>query len=118
MTDESPAIEARSLTKRFGEVLAVDSVDFGVREGEVFGFLGPNGAGKTTTINMLIGLARPTGGTIRYFGRDVTRNVKKVQQLMGIVPDESNLYPELNGFDNLCFCASLYGIRKQEREIG
>ncbi|MBN1855252.1 MAG: ABC transporter ATP-binding protein [Pirellulales bacterium] len=116
MTTESLAIEARNLTKRFGDVLAVDAVDFDVREGEVFGFLGPNGAGKTTTINMLIGLARPTAGTIRYFGRDVTRNVKTVQHLMGIVPDESNLYPEFDGFGNLCFCASLYGMRRRERE--
>ena len=67
------AIEAHGLTKRFGDVLAVDAVDFEVREGEVFGFLGPNGAGKTTTINMLTGLARPISGTIRFLGRDVTR---------------------------------------------
>jgi len=110
------AIEARGLTKRFGDVLAVDAVDFDVREAEVFGFLGPNGAGKTTTINMLTGLARPTGGTIHVFGRNVTGNVKNVQHLMGIVPDESNLYPELDGFQNLCFCASLYGMRRRERE--
>lgn len=116
MSNKYPAIEARSLTKRFDNVLAVDTVDFEVREGEVFGFLGPNGAGKTTTINMLIGLARPTAGAIRYFGREVTRNVKKVQHLMGVVPDESNLYPELTGLENLCFCASLYGMRRRERE--
>ena len=116
MNDRAPAIEAHGLTKRFDNVLAVDAVDFDVRPGEVFGFLGPNGAGKTTTINMLTGLARPTGGTICYFGRDVTRNVKKAQHLMGIVPDESNLYPELRGLENLCFCASLYGMRRRERE--
>ena len=116
MNENAAAVEARGLTKRFGDVLAVDAVDFDVREGEVFGFLGPNGAGKTTTINMLTGLARPTAGTIRYFGRGVTRNVKMAQYLMGIVPDESNLYPELNGFENLSFCASLYGLRRRERE--
>jgi ABC-2 type transport system ATP-binding protein len=116
MDENAVGVEARGLTKRFGDVLAVDAVDFDVREGEVFGFLGPNGAGKTTTINMLTGLALPTAGTIRYFGREVTRNVKKAQHLMGIVPDESNLYPELDGFENLCFCASLYGMRRRERE--
>ena len=116
MNAQELVIEARGLTKRFGDVLAVNAVDFEVREGEVFGFLGPNGAGKTTTINMLIGLARPTTGTICYFGHDVTRNVKSVQHRMGVVPDESNLYPEMNGFDNLCFCASLYGMRRRERE--
>ncbi len=116
MTTESAAIEAQNLTKRFGDVLAVDAVDFDVRRAEVFGFLGPNGAGKTTTINMLIGLARPTAGIIRFFGRDVTRDVKMAQHLMGVVPDESNLYPELNGFENLCFCAALYGMRRRQRE--
>ena len=109
-------IEAQGLTKRFGDTLAVDDVSFEVRRGEVFGFLGPNGAGKTTTINMLTGLARPTAGTIRYLGRDVSRDVKQAQHLMGIVPDESNLYPELDGFQNLCFCAALYGMRRADRE--
>ncbi|MHB8955413.1 MAG: ABC transporter ATP-binding protein [Pirellulaceae bacterium] len=109
-------IEAQGLTKRFADGLAVDGVSFEVRRGEVFGFLGPNGAGKTTTINMLTGLARPTAGRIRYLGRDVSHDVKSAQHLMGIVPDESNLYPELDGFQNLCFCAALYGMRRAARE--
>jgi ABC-2 type transport system ATP-binding protein len=116
MNTTRTAIEVQELTKRFDEVLAVDAVAFDVHGGEVFGFLGPNGAGKTTTINMLTGLARPTAGTVRYFGRDVTRKMKQAQHLMGVVPDESNLYPELNGFENLCFCAALYGMRRRERE--
>lgn len=116
MTTAAIAVEACGLTKRFEDVLAVDAIDFDVGEGEVFGFLGPNGAGKTTTIQMLTGLARPTAGTIRYFGHDVTRNVKNAQHLMGVVPDESNLYPELTGLENLCFCASLYGMPRRERE--
>ena len=91
-------------------------MSFDVREGEVLGFLGPNGAGKTTTINMLTGLARPTAGTIRYFGRDCTSDLKRSQHLMGVVPDESNLWPELDGFENLCFCAALYGMGRRERE--
>jgi ABC-2 type transport system ATP-binding protein len=106
----------KELTKRFGVVPAVDRASFEVRQGELFGFLGPNGAGKTTTINMLTGLARPSGGVIRIFGQDYTRDLKKAQQLMGIVPDESNLYPELDGFENLCFCGALYGMGKRERE--
>ena len=111
-----PAIEVQELTKRFGDVLAVDRASFEVRQGELFGFLGPNGAGKTTTINMLTGLARPSGGVIRISGQDYTRDLKKAQHLMGIVPDESNLYPELDGFENLCFCGALYGMGKRERE--
>jgi ABC-2 type transport system ATP-binding protein len=110
------AIEVRGLAKRFDDVQAVAGVDFAVRAGELFGFLGPNGAGKTTTINMLTGLARPSAGAIRFFGEDYAADVKKAQHLFGVVPDESNLYPELDGFENLCFCAALYGMRRRERE--
>ena len=110
------AIAVEGLAKRFGEVQAVADVSFEVRQGELFGFLGPNGAGKTTTINMLTGLARPDSGTIRIAGIDCTRNPKAAQHLIGVVPDESNLYPELTGFENLGFCAALYGMEKKERE--
>ena len=109
------AIDVRGLAKRFDDVQAVAGVDFSVRKGEVFGFLGPNGAGKTTTINMLTGLARPDSGTIRIAGIDCSDNPKAAQHLLGVVPDESNLYPELTGVENLCFCASLYGMRKAPR---
>ena len=87
-----------------------------MNEGELFGFLGPNGAGKTTTINILTGLAKPDGGEIRLAGIDCSRRPKAAQHLMGVVPDESNLYPELSGQDNLTFCAALYGMRKADRE--
>ena len=109
-------IEVRGLAKRFGEVQAVTGVDFDVHEGELFGFLGPNGAGKSTTIYMLTGLARPNAGTIHIAGIDCSTNPKAAQHLMGVVPDESNLYPELTGFENLCFCGSLYGMAKRDRE--
>jgi ABC-2 type transport system ATP-binding protein len=111
-----PILEVRHVSKHYGDVIAVDDASFEVREGEIFGFLGPNGAGKTTTINMLTGLANVTQGQIFYQGREVTHHLKNVQGLLGIVPDESNLYDELNGFENLCFCGALYGLRKTERE--
>jgi ABC-2 type transport system ATP-binding protein len=114
--DGKAAIEVRGLAKRFGDVQAVAGVDFDVGEGELFGFLGPNGAGKTTTINMLTGLARPDAGTIRIGDMDCSKHPKAARHLVGIVPDESNLYPELTGLDNLCFCASLYGMRKTPRQ--
>ena len=110
------AIAVSGLAKHFDEVKAVESVSFEVEEGELFGFLGPNGAGKTTTINMLTGLARPDAGTIRIAGIDCSRDPKAAQHLMGVVPDESNLYPELTGYENLCFCGALYGMRRGERE--
>jgi len=113
--DQESLIDVVKLTKTFEEITAVNEISFSLNQGEIFGFLGPNGAGKTTTINILTELSRPDSGTIRVAGLDCTGNPKGAQHLIGIVPDESNLYPELSGFDNLCFCAALYGIRKQER---
>lgn len=113
---EKNILEVKSLSKKFDEFLAVDNINFAVIKNEIFGFLGPNGAGKTTTINMLTGLARPTSGHIFFDGTDYTASIKKAQKIIGIVPDESNLYEEMDGFENLCFCASLYGIPKKERE--
>jgi ABC-2 type transport system ATP-binding protein len=115
-SNNSPAINVTGLVKRYDDVAAVNNISFQVGNGELFGFLGPNGAGKTTTINLLTGLARPDAGTINIGGIDSTNNPKAAQHLVGIVPDESNLYPELTGFENLCFCAALYGIRKNERQ--
>ncbi|MFO7876946.1 MAG: ABC transporter ATP-binding protein [Desulfovermiculus sp.] len=113
MTD---IIAVETLAKRFDDVQAVSDVSFTVKHGELFGFLGPNGAGKTTTINMLTGLARPDSGTMSIGGLDCTKRPRSAQHLIGVVPDESNLYPELTGFDNLCFCAALYGLGKDERQ--
>ena len=112
---EMDIIEVDQLTKKYGDLAAVDQISFSVHEGEIFGFLGPNGAGKTTTINLLTGLARATSGSARVSGYDCAGEIKKAQQIMGIVPDESNLYEEFDGFENLCFCAALYGLQKDER---
>jgi ABC-2 type transport system ATP-binding protein len=109
-------IDVHGLAKSFGDVKAVTDAGFHVGDGELFGFLGPNGAGKTTTINMLTGLARPDSGTVSIGGIDCSGNPKAAQHLMGVVPDESNLYPELTGFENLCFSGALYGMRKRLRE--
>lgn len=109
-------LEVKQLTKNYEAFTAVNNADFTVEQGEIFGFLGPNGAGKTSTINMLIGLSRPTSGSITLSGVDCVKNIKQAQQRIGIVPDESNLYDEMSGFENLAFCASLYGIEKAKRE--
>jgi len=110
------AIEVDQLAKRFGTVQAVAGISLAVPRGSLFGFLGPNGAGKTTTITLLTGLARPDAGTIRIAGLDCTARPRAAQHLIGVVPDESNLYPELTGFENLCFCAALYGMGRAERQ--
>ena len=109
-------VTVTNLSKRYGDFAAVNGINFSIHRGEIFGFLGPNGAGKTTTINIMIGLARPSGGSILINGINAVKNVKKAQSIMGIVPDESNLYDEMNGFENLCFCGSLYGMEKAARE--
>jgi len=111
----TPIILVEGLAKNYEQVTALAGISFDVRRGELFGFLGPNGAGKTTTINILTGLARADAGSIVIDSQDCTHHPKAAQHLIGIVPDESNLYPELTGFDNLCFCAALYGIKKEER---
>ncbi|MGI6579136.1 MAG: ABC transporter ATP-binding protein [Saccharofermentanales bacterium] len=109
-------INVTNLRKTYGDFTAVNSISFEVQKGEIFGFLGPNGAGKTSTINMMTGLSRPTSGEVIIDGIDVRKQTKKAQSIMGIVADESNLYNEMDGFENLCFCASLYGMEKNERE--
>ncbi len=111
------AIEVKNLKKNYGDFTAVNDISFKINKGEIFGFLGPNGAGKTSTINMMIGLSKPTSGEIFIDSIDVNKKLKHAQSIMGIVPDESNLYNEMNGFDNLCFCGALYGMSKNDREI-
>jgi ABC-2 type transport system ATP-binding protein len=109
-------LEVSHLTKKYGSYTAVNDISFQIVQGEVFGFLGPNGSGKTTTINMLTGLAKITSGSVKLLEFDYSHEIKKAQQVIGIVPDESNLYEELDGFENLCFCASLYGMDRGTRE--
>lgn len=108
-------IHVENLSKNYGNFQAVKNIGFTVEKGEIFGFLGPNGAGKTTTINMLTGLAVPTSGYISIAGRDGLKDMKKIQEHIGIVPDESNLYDDMSGYENLVFCASLYGMPKKDR---
>jgi len=108
-------IEVRGLKKSYNDFVAVNRISFDVYRAEIFGLLGPNGAGKTTTINMLIGLAKITEGKIIYKGKDLTHNIKKAQEIIGVVPDESNLYNELTGYENLCFCGAIYGLPKKDR---
>ncbi len=114
------AIEVENLTKLYGRsgagVLAVDHINFEVRQGEVFGFLGPNGAGKTTTQRMLTTLLEPTEGRIVIHGHDLVRDAYPVKRQMGLVPEESNVYTELTAWDNLMFTARIYRVPRHERE--
>lgn len=113
------AIKVENLTKIYGSsengVLAVDQINFTVEQGEIFGFLGPNGAGKTTTQRMLTTLLEPTSGRIWIHGNDLAKNAYPAKKIIGMVPEESNVYPELSAWDNLMFTASIYLVPKNER---
>ena len=110
------AIEVSNLTKRYGDLVAVDHINFQVKTREIFGFLGPNGAGKTTTIRMLTGISIPTEGTATIMGYDIRRQPIEAKERMGIVPDISNVYNELSAWDNLIFTGKLYDMPKAYRE--
>src|SRR3990172_6175090 len=108
-------IHVSHLTKFYGRLLALDHIDFDVKEGEIFGFLGPNGAGKTTTIRLLTGLSRPTDGNASILGFNINTEITEVKKRVGVVPEFSNLYDELSALDNLLFVAQLYGVPRIQR---
>jgi ABC-2 type transport system ATP-binding protein len=111
MVEQSPAaVEVVGLEKRFGEIEAVRGVDFRVEPGETFGFLGPNGAGKSTTINILCTLARPTAGSARVAGHDVTTERDAVRRSIGLVFQDPTLDVDLTAEQNLRFHGELYGV--------
>ena len=105
---------SNGLTKYYGNVLAVDHLSLRIQKGEVCGLLGPNGAGKTSTIRMLVGLTRPSEGTAWICGHDIRIAAMEAKSHVGMVPDVSNLYGELSGYDNLVFMAQLYGVPKRQ----
>lgn len=105
------ALVVSGLTRIFNKhLVAVDHIDFTVKEGEIFGFLGPNGAGKTTTINMLTTVLKPTEGTALVFGFDPAKQAGEVRQSIGVVPQEYTADEDLTGEENVLLCADLYGI--------
>ena len=110
------AIEVTSLTKRYGDLIALDSVSFSVNNGEIFGYLGPNGAGKTTTIRILTGISPPTSGIAKIYGRDIVTETLKARRQMGIVYETSNVYDDLSAWQNMMFAGELYNVGKRDRE--
>ena len=115
-TPSEPPIVAAGLTKRYGELVAVDSLDLELRRGEIFGLLGQNGAGKTTTILMLLGLTEPTSGSARVMGLDPAREALRVKRQVGYLPDSVGFYGDLTGRQNLRYTARLNGLRSDEAE--
>lgn len=109
-------ISAKSVSKHFGDIVAVDDISFEVKKGEIFAFLGPNGAGKSTTIKMLTTMLRPTGGELRLAGHDVTKERDSARKAFGIVFQDPSLDEELSAYENMDLHATLYGIPKQKRK--
>lgn len=110
------AIEVDNLTKRFGELVAVNNISFTVENGEIFGLLGPNGAGKTTLIRMLTTLTPPTSGTARIGGYDIVREANEVRHVLGVIPQAFTSDPELTAGENMLIHAKLYGVPTAARE--
>ncbi|MEM3047235.1 MAG: ATP-binding cassette domain-containing protein, partial [Candidatus Bathyarchaeia archaeon] len=107
------SIQVQGLTKRFGELTAVDHVSFDVKKGEIFGLLGPNGAGKTTLIRMLSTLTRPTEGTAKIGGYDIVEDDDKVRSLIGLVSEKIIMYDRLTAKENLWFFGRLYNVPEE-----
>ena len=110
----NPLIRARSLTKKFGDLLAVDSVDFEVNQGEAFGFLGPNGAGKTSTMRMIGCTSPSTGGTLEVMGMDPNTHASQIKARIGVVPQIDNLDIEITVRENLEMYARYFDIPRAE----
>ncbi|MEA2436453.1 MAG: type transport system ATP-binding protein, partial [Thermoleophilaceae bacterium] len=112
--DTAAPVELRGLVKQYGELVAVNGVDLTVERGDVYGYLGPNGAGKTTSLRMMLGLIRPTAGSVRLFGRDPLQTVHALDGVAGFV-EAPRFYPYLTGLRNLELLASFDGGGARDR---
>ncbi|WP_247728813.1 ABC transporter ATP-binding protein [Halovivax limisalsi] len=104
------AIKTNGLTKRFGDVVAVDDLDLVVEDGEIFGFLGPNGAGKSTTIDILLDFVRPSSGSVTVLGHDAQREGRAVRRRTGVLPDAYHVYDRLTGRQHVEFAIEMKGV--------
>jgi ABC-2 type transport system ATP-binding protein len=116
MNASAPAIETENLTRRFGELTAVDRLNLIVPRGVIFGFIGPNGAGKSTTINMLISLLPPTSGSARVAGFDIRKEPLEVKRHIGVAPEGLNLYERLTATEQMQLVGRLHGLSQAEVE--
>jgi ABC-2 type transport system ATP-binding protein len=110
-----PVISVENLTKRFGDFVAVDHINFEVQAGEVVGYLGPNGSGKTTTIRMLLGLLIPSDGTATVLGYDVVKQSEEIRARVGYMSQKFAIYDDLTTLENLTFYGGVYGINDKAR---
>ena len=109
-------IRVQNLRKHFGPVTAVEDVSFSAADGTVTGLLGPNGAGKTTSLRMIYGLVKPDSGTISIDGHDVVKDTLTAQACLGVLPDQSGLYPRLTPREHIRYFGELQGVPRNELE--
>lgn len=112
--NDSSAVEARGLVKRFGELTAVNALSMRIPRGAFYAFLGPNGAGKSTTISLLTGIYAPDGGEMRILGIDAVARPLEVKSRIGVVPEELSLFERLTGRQYLTFCGRMHGLSGDE----
>ena len=110
-----PPFAPNQLTKRFGDLAAVDELTLTVAEGEIFGLVGPDGAGKTTTMRLLTAIMEPTGGEAWVAGRHVVREAEKIKESIGYMSQRFGLYPDLTVMENLDFYADIYSEPRRGR---
>jgi len=108
-------IKVENLTKFYGSILAVDSINFEVKKGEILGLLGPNGAGKTTTYRILTGFLKPSSGTIKVKGMDINRDINEIKKLIGYLPESAPIYKDMIVYDYLNYIADIRGVAKSEK---
>lgn len=113
--DHKIAIRARGLTRRFGDLIAVDKLDLDVPQSMIYGFLGPNGSGKSTTIRMLCGLLTPSEGTVNVLGLEVPREAEALKPDIGYMTQKFSLYDDMTVRENLEFVGGIYSLRRKER---
>jgi ABC-2 type transport system ATP-binding protein len=107
-------ISLDNVTKYYGTAKAVDNISFAAHSGQVTGLIGPNGAGKTTTLRLITGFLRPSQGSVKVHGMDVTENLLEIRRLIGYLPEENPLYPDVEVVDHLEFVAALQGVPQRE----
>lgn len=116
-TEEKFVIQARGLTKKYKDIIALDDITLEVSKGEIFGFLGHNGAGKTTTVSILTTLLPPTSGSATVCGFDVVKNSMEVKKKIGYLPENVKFYDNLTAYDNLAYLANISGIHSPKEKI-
>ena len=110
------AVNLQNVTKRYGELVAVNNINLSINTGEIFALLGPNGSGKSTTLKMLMGLVPPTAGSINVLGVDSQKDPIAVKRQVGYVPESPNMYEFLTGIEYLDFIADIYGVPNAEKQ--